>query len=85
MTGRPTYEQKEKFIEEAEELAMVFTVSYSWAGQHGLSDKVMGAHKYHVEAGKNYVPPAHPPVHDPRIIGGGLYKPSSNPGCTGNG
>ena len=34
VTGRPTNEQKEKFIEEAEELAMAFTVSYPWAGQH---------------------------------------------------
>ena len=68
--GKPTYEQKEKFIEEAEELAMNFAVSYPWAGQHGLLAKVMGAHKYLAKTGKHYVPPACPPVYDPRITNG---------------
>ena len=72
--GKPTYEQKEKVIEEAEELAMTSTVSYPWAGQHGLLAKVMGAHKYLAETGKNYIPPARPPVYDPRIIGAGLSQ-----------
>ena len=74
VTGKPTYEQKEKFIDEAEELAMAFTVSYPWAGQHGLLAKVMGAHKYHAETGKNYVPPARPPVYDLRITAGGMTQ-----------
>ena len=75
MTGKPTYEQNEKFIEEAEELAMAFTVPYPWAGQHGLRVKVMGAHKYHAKTGKNYVPPVRPLVYDPRIIiGGGVNQ-----------
>ena len=74
ITGKPTYEQKEKFIEEAEELAMAFTVSYLWAEQHGLLAEVMGAHKYHAKTGKIYVPPVRPPDYDPRIIGGGLNQ-----------
>ena len=55
---------------------MAFTVSYPWAGQkqNGLLAEVMGAHKYLAEAGKNYVTPAHPPVYDPGIIGGGLSQ-----------
>ena len=67
VTGKPTYEQKEKFINEAEELAMGFTVSYPWSGAHGLLAEVMGAHKYLAETGKNYVPPARPPVFNPAI------------------
>ena len=67
VTGKPAYEQKEKFIDEAEELAMGFTVSYPWSGAHGLLAEVMGAHKYLDETGKNYVPLARPPVHNPAI------------------
>ena len=44
VTGKPTYEQKGKFIVEAEELAMTFTASYPWEGKHCLLAKVMGAH-----------------------------------------
>ena len=61
-TGKPTYEQKEKFIDKVEELAMAFTVSYPWSGAHGLLAEVIGAHEYLAETGKNYVPPAHPPI-----------------------
>ena len=75
--GKPTYEQKEKFTEEADELAMSFTISYPWAGQHGLLAKVMGAHKYHTKTDKNHVPPVRPPAYDPRIIGGGLSQAAS--------
>ena len=51
VTGKPTFEQKEKFIEEAEDLAMNFAVSYPWSGQHGLLAEIMGAHKYLTETG----------------------------------
>ena len=34
----------------------------------------MGAHKYLAETGKNYVPPARPPVYDPRIVAGGMTQ-----------
>ena len=74
VAGKPTFEQKEKFIEEAEDLAMNFAVSYPWSGQHGLLAEVMGARKYLAETGKHYVPPARPPVYDPQILGGGLTQ-----------
>ena len=74
VTGKPTFEQKEKFIEEAEGLAMNFAVSYPWSGQHGLLAEIMGAHKYLAETGKHYVPPARPPVYDPAIIREGLTQ-----------
>ena len=45
VTGKPTFEQKEKFLEEAEELAMNFAVTYPWSGAYGLLAKVMGAHR----------------------------------------
>ena len=41
VTGKPTYEQKQKFIDEAEELAMGFTVSYTWSGARGLLAEVI--------------------------------------------
>ena len=74
VTGKPTYEQKEKFIEEAEELAMAFTVSYTWSGAHGLLAEVMGARKYLAETGKHYVPPVRPPVYDPTITTNGMTQ-----------
>ena len=67
VTGKPTYEQKEKFIDEAEELAMGFTVSYTWSVARGLLAEVMGTRKYLDETGKHYVPPARPPVYNPEI------------------
>ena len=60
VTGKPTYEQKEKFIDETEELAMALTVLYPWSGPHGLLAKVMGAHKYLARRAKTtYHPHAH--------------------------
>ena len=67
LTGKPTYEQKERFIDEAEELAMGFTVSYPWSGAHSLLTEVMGARKYLAETGKHYVPPVRPPVFNSAI------------------
>ena len=67
VTGKPTYEQKEKFIEEAEELAMAFTVSYTWSGAHGLLAEIMGDRKYLAETDKHYVPPVRPPGYVPTI------------------
>ena len=68
VTGKPTYEQKEKTIDEAEELVTGFTVLYPWSGAHGLLSEVMGAHKYLAESCKHYVPPARPPVYNPAIM-----------------
>ena len=74
VTGKPTFKQKKKFLEEAEELAMNFDVTYPWSGAHGLLAEVMGAHRYLAETGKHYVPPARPPVYDPAIIAGGMTQ-----------
>lgn len=74
IAGKPTYEQKEAFLEEAEDLAMTFTVSYPWTGEHGLLTKVMGAQKYLAKTTKVYVPPVCPPVYDPRIVGHNLTQ-----------
>ena len=59
--GLPTWEQKESFILEASELAMSFTVTYPWAGDHGLLAEILGQAKYLAKTGKNYVPPVRPP------------------------
>ena len=34
--GEPTWEQKENFLRESTDLSLEFTVSYNWAGGHGL-------------------------------------------------
>ena len=39
--GLPTWEQKETFLEEAQESAMEQVVSYEWAGDHGLLPEVI--------------------------------------------
>ena len=70
--GQPTWEQKEKFLEEAGELAMEFTVSYDWAGDYGLLAEIRGPIKYHVKTGKVYTPPARPLVVDPQVLAGNL-------------
>ena len=61
VAGQPTFEQKEKFLVEAETLAINFTVSYPWAGKHGLLAEVLGAAKYHAKTGEVYVAPVRPP------------------------
>ena len=75
MTGKPSYEQKEKIIDEEEELAMAFTVSYPWSGPHGLLAEVMGALLQGPSRdGQKLRPPAHPPVYDPAIVAGGMTQ-----------
>ena len=72
--GQPTFEQKEAFISECEEVALQFTVSYPWAGEHGLLAEVAGATKYLATTGKAYVAPVRPLICDPRILGGTLNQ-----------
>ena len=72
--GQPTFEQKEIFLAEATDLALEFTVSYPWAGEHGLLAKVLGAVKYLAKTGETYAEPRRPPVADPRILLGGLSQ-----------
>ena len=74
VAGQPTFEQKEKFLAEAEALAIDFTVSYPWADEHGLLAEVMGAAKYLSKTGETYVAPVHPSIADPRILLGGLSQ-----------
>ena len=74
VTGQPTFEQKENFQAEAEDLALKFTVSYPWAGKHRLLANVLGAAKYLAKTGKVYVAPVRQPVADPRILGGELSQ-----------
>jgi len=66
--GLPTWGQKEKFLEEAEEVALEFIVNHAWAGEHGLLAEIMGPVKYQSKTGKEYVPPPRPPVVDPQVL-----------------
>ena len=51
--GLPTWEQKETFLEEAQESAMEMVVSYDWAGDHGLLPEVIGSIKFLSLTSKN--------------------------------
>ena len=68
--GQPTWEQKQKFLEEAEEWAMEYMVNYDWAGDHGLLAEIMGRDKYYAKTGKWYTPPVRPPVVHPDVSAG---------------
>ena len=63
--GKPTWEDKEKLIQEAEILALDLGVSYDWAGEYGLLAEVQGAAKYLVTTTEVYVAPVRPDVNDP--------------------
>ncbi len=42
-------------------------VSYPWAGDYGLLDKVIGADKYKEETGQKYTQPTQPETYDSNI------------------
>ena len=70
--GLPTWEQKDKFLEEAEEMALEFTVNHEWAGKFGLLAEIIGPVKYLAKTEKVYVPPPRPPVVHPDVLAGHL-------------
>ena len=53
---------------------MAMTVSYDWAGDHGLLAKLYGYQKYFDLTGKQYVPPVRPPVIHPGIVADNLNQ-----------
>ena len=65
------WEQKEKFLEEAEELAMSLTVSYAC---HEILAELYGYQKYLTLISKHYVPPVRPPVIHPSIVAANLSQ-----------
>ena len=66
--GLPTWEQKEKLLEETGELSMDVAVIYDLADDHGLLPKITEATKCLALTGKNYVAPPRPPVVAPEIL-----------------
>ena len=65
--GLSTWEQKETFLEEAENTAMEMVVTYDWADDHGLLPEIIGQVKFLLLTLKNYVAPVQPPVVPPKI------------------
>ena len=57
-----------KFRDKAEVLAMSFTVTYPWVGNHGLLTKILGFVKYLTLTGKHYTAPARLPILIPGIM-----------------
>ena len=66
--GLPTWEQKETFLEEAEEISMKMAVSYDWAEDHRLLPEIIGHVKFLSRTTKNYVAPNRPPVVPPAVL-----------------
>ena len=66
--GKPSWEEKENLLEEAEEMALEMEVSYDWSDGYGLLAEVQGAAKYLVTTGLAYVEPVRPDVNYARII-----------------
>ena len=66
--GKPSWQQKETLVEEAEDLTMLFRVSYPWANGHGLLAVIQGAKNYLATSGKNYVQPDRPENQHPDIF-----------------
>ena len=60
--GKPSRRQKELLIEEAEDCAMKFHVSYPWANDHGLLAIIQGTANYLATTGKNYEQPVRPKI-----------------------
>ena len=65
--GKPSWEEKENLLEEAEEMALEMEVSYDSSNRYGLLAGVQGAAKYLVTLGLAYVAPVRPDVNDARI------------------
>ena len=71
--GRPTWETKEHFLEEARETAMIFDqVTYDWCGEYGLLAEIEGATRYKTLTGLDYTAPVKPPPQDPDIVSAAL-------------
>jgi hypothetical protein len=68
--GKPTWLQTTQLIAELEAQAMMFDVSYDWAGDNGLLAVIEGAAKYLARTGENYIEPVRPGAQHPNILNG---------------
>ena len=65
---KPTWSQKELFVEEAEHIRLEMSVSYTWVKDYGLLAEIHGAAKYLSNRGHNFVAPSQPPHMDPVML-----------------
>ena len=66
--GKPSWQQKETLVKEAEDIAMAHHISYPWSDGNGLLAVIQGAEKYLVTSGQNYVQPEQPQHQHPEIF-----------------
>ena len=75
VAGLPSWEQKEKFYDEAQELALTYdNVSHKWAGEYGLLAKIIGATRMNTFKNVTYVLLVKPPPVDPDVEAGNLTE-----------
>ena len=65
---KPTWDQQELLNEEAEQVALERSLSYTWAEAYGLPSEIQSTTKYLSNTGNNYVIPTIPPDLDPNIL-----------------
>ncbi len=65
--GLPSGKVRKSLEAEACKVAMDADVSYPWAGDFVLLDKVVGAVKYKEETGQEYSQPTQPETYDSKI------------------
>ena len=75
VAGLPSWEQKERFYAEAQDLALTYdNVSYEWAGEYGLLAEIIGATRMNTLTNVTYVLPVKPPPVDPDVEAGNLTE-----------
>jgi hypothetical protein len=68
--GLPTWLQKQNLVKEMQAAGVDATVSYEWAGDHGLLAEIDGAEKYLADTGELYVAPERPPQNHAGVLTG---------------
>ena len=75
VAGLPSWEEKERFYDEAQELALTYdNVTYDWAGEYGLLAEIIGATRMNTLTNVTYVLPVKPPAVDPDVEAGNLTE-----------
>ena len=75
VAGLPSWEEKETFYDEAQELALTYdNVTYDWAGEYGLLAEIIGATRMNTLTNVTYVLPVNPPPVNPDVEAGNLTE-----------
>ena len=75
MAGLPSWEQKERFYDKAQELALTYDkVSYKWEGEYGLLAEIIGSTRMNTLTNLTYMLSIKPPAVDPEVEAGMLTE-----------